>query len=57
MDLQKFLCSVKYKYYIGGRKIMARTYTDEFKRDALRYLEEHPDMEYLSSCQLLRYSI
>lgn len=36
---------------------MARTYTDEFKRDALRYLEEHPDMEYLSSCQLLRYSI
>ena len=24
---------------------MARTYTDEFKRDALRYLEEHPDID------------
>lgn len=35
---------------------MARKYTPEFKADAIRYFEDHPDMDVFCKCKFLKFA-
>lgn len=34
-----------YNNYIREEKVMPKKYSDEFKKDALRYMEDHPELD------------
>lgn len=34
-----------YNNYIREEKVMPKKYSDEFKKDALRYMENHPELD------------